>query len=150
VSIVNRDQQRTAFSHIAGQPVQAVENRRRSIGRHVTARGDFERLEDRLRVRGPAAEKLSARIRRRRDGQVLEQLSHHPERELALEVVATRCHHLKATALGFCATGPQQAGLADPRRSLDERDATTTPNRFSKHAPEPRKLSLTFDQNVTN
>jgi hypothetical protein len=127
-----------------------VENRRRSIGRHVTARGDFERLEDRLRVRRPAAEKLGARIRRRRDGQVLEQLSHHPERKLALEVIATRCQHPKATALGFCANRPQQPGLADPRRSLDERDPTTIPACVLQHEPKPRKLRLTFDQNVTN
>jgi hypothetical protein len=71
--------------------------------------------------------------------QGLEELAHHPEGELALELGPAGGQRAHPRRLGPAPGLAQQPGLADPRRALDEHQPRVTVGRLG-HQPVDRPL----------
>jgi hypothetical protein len=123
VQVVDGEHKRAPLGQVDRQPVEAVEDGEGALvvgevgGRHRSRpeQGGGERggtLEGRLAV-------LCARTRDDR----LEELAYDAERERPLELPAAGRQDGDASRVGPLAELPEQRRLADPRRTLDHREA---------------------------
>src|SRR4029079_9287332 len=76
----------------------------------------------------------------------IEQLSHDAERQLALEVASARGEHAETGVLRCVASRGEQAGLPDPGRSLDQRQAAPPLERALDQIPENTELTVALEQ----
>ena len=125
VRVVDQQDQRSPGREVRGQPVEAVQHRGLRLGR----RGPEHRLSER---RGAAEVELGG----------LEQLTHDPEREVALELAGASAEH--ETRRERARVG-EQRGLADPRRPVDQQARAGR-----RDGPlDRRQLPLTFLEHST-
>ena len=103
-----------------------------------------ESVEDRLGRGGGALEGGLAHPRVGEQG--LEQLAHHPERKLALELGAAGAEHRDAVGGGEPAHRGEQRRLPDPRRPLDQRHASARPADAGDQRVELGHLALALEQ----
>ena len=137
VAVVDRHEQRRPVGEVDDQPVQAVE---RLEARVVAALALLAREQAR-RGAGGARERIGGSVQGR-----LEQLAHHAERERLLELGAGRLERRQAGMLGRRACRTRQLGLADPGRSLDERERPRAGARLRERVATRRKLALPLEQ----
>ena len=145
VQVVHRQQHRPVRGHVRGQPVEAVERREGGVGDHpVGAR--VRGLEDRPRGRGgagqPALASLPVGERR------LEELPHDPERELALELAATRGEHPHVVLLRRPPKLREQPALTDARRTLHQREPAAPARGVLEHGTERLELAVSFQKQL--
>ena len=116
VQVVHRDHQRLLGGQVRRQPVQAVQGGERGVGRRaVLARRGVQDLLG--RGRGPGQQR---RPRSRVGHGGLEQLAHHAEGELALQLAAAGAEHPDPGAGRPLAQLGHQAALADAGAALDQ------------------------------
>lgn len=143
VEVVDREQQRTVAAQVDGQPVEPVQHRERHVAAVRSITGT-DRLEERPCGRGGAAEQRVVVLRRRHHR--LEELAHDAERELALELSATRGQHEKARLLRSPARLRHQPRLPDSGWSLDEHEPPLAGGRLLDQFVERRQLALSLEQ----
>ena len=88
MQVVDHEQRRLLKGHVGREPVEAVVDRERALCGRVLRSGELRRSEERFHEHGGPREQVSAEIRRGGREQRLEQLTHDPVRELALEFAA--------------------------------------------------------------
>lgn len=135
MQVVDGEQNRATDTQVDGQPVQPVQGRERRVGVVVAVRTQFEHG-----ARRACRAREHRLIATRQRG--FEELAHHAERELALQLSPTRSHD-PHTRGGRSSPGlGQQPGLADASRALDEPDAGLTGNDGVDERLERRELLL--------
>ena len=138
MQVVDGDDERGAGSDVQRQPVEAVQRREGRVARRVLRADD---VQDRRRRRGRAPHQLGLR-----GDAGLEQLAHHPEAELALEVAGAGVEHAGATRRRTAAQLLQQPALADARRALDHRDAPRAGRHVGEQPVDDPELALPLDE----
>jgi hypothetical protein len=138
MQIVDGDEQRRVGGEVDRQPVEPVQDRER----RVVARGRSRRVEDLAR----GARRGAQLLRLRREQLLLEELAHDPERELLLELAATRDQHARACVRCQTAALGQQPRLADARRSLDGDQARPALGGADDRLAQGRDLVLALEQ----
>ena len=144
VQVVDDQQRGLVEGEVGGDPVEAMQHRERrlrSLSHHVCR----SRREQRRTELGGTCQQLGAEIRRRRGERRLEQLPHDPERELALELSASRGQHLELPRVGELPRCAQQPRLADPGGPLDDDQTTLTGAGRIEHRRQCGDLRLTLE-----
>ena len=131
VQVVDRDKRRLQKGHVGRQPVQAVQDRKRALRGRVLRTGQWRGPEQRLNQRGRPREQLRADIRIGRREQRLEQLTHDPVGELALELAAAGGQH----------PHPRRAGDRPRLASRRVLPMPALPSMTTNRPPPPRAAS---------
>jgi hypothetical protein len=115
------------------------------VGRHARRVGNGC-TEDRLGGRGGAGQPalVDALVAQGR----LEQLAHHPERELPLELAPARREHPEPVLLGSRAELGEEPALADPGRTLDEREPALAIGRVRERGPKRLELAIALEERL--
>ena len=141
VQVVDGEHQRPVGGEVEQQPVEAVERGERRVA--LGGRGLQRREHGARRGRGARQRTLA----RRRLGELrLEQLPHHAERELPLELRGARGQRQRARRLAAAAERRQQAALPDPGRPLDQHRPALAAERAGELALERLDLPFALDQ----
>jgi hypothetical protein len=135
VRVVDRQQQRPLAGQAGADPVQTVQDLQRA-GR------------PRRRPR-----RLGPQHRRRHAGGAIQlrplpfqELAHHAEGQLALQLRAAGAAHRQPVLAPQPAGGLQQPGLADPGGALDQQQAAPPGSRRRGQRPDPGQLGLPLEQ----
>jgi len=120
-----------------------VQGRERGVGRHAVCLG-VRRVEDRPRRGGGAREPALAHLPVRERG--LEELPHHPERELALELAAASGEHPHVVLPRGPPQLREQPALSNPGRALHQRQPATAALRALEHGTERVELAVWFEE----
>ena len=104
------------------------------------------RRDHRLGQARRAGEQLGALVRIRAGHAWLEQLTHDPETEIALQLAAAPMQHAEAHAGRDRARLLEQARLADPRRSLDHRRPPLAGAGIRQQRPQHGQVALALQQ----
>jgi hypothetical protein len=126
------------------QPVQPVQDRERRLGAGVILGRDEHRLRQRCRTHQQDAPLRLVGADQHR----LEQLADDSERQLTLQLAAARAHHAKLA--GGCPSCTQEAGLADPRRTLHHQPAALSAQRRSEQSLKRGELALPVDERTVS
>jgi hypothetical protein len=122
-----------------------MERREGGVGNHpVGAR--VRGLEDRPGGRGGAGQPALASLTVRE--RWLEELPHDPERELALELAATRGEHPHVVLLRRPPKLRQQPALPNARRTLHQGQPATPARGVLKHGTERLELAVSFQKQL--
>lgn len=139
VGIVNGQQQGAALCQVRRKPVQPVQD---SLGRRIKARRDVE--DGALRKTRRTGEKMIA------IGFVahslLEALAHEAHRILTLQRASAPVQDGHPGRRGAFSDARQQARLADPRRSFDQRGRARPRPRRVQHRVEARELVIALHE----
>ena len=137
VAVVDQHEQRRLVGEVDDQPVQAVER----LEARICALLPVVAREQARRGTGGAGERIGRSVEGR-----LEQLAHHAERERLLELRPRRLERRQTGVLGRRARRTRQLGLADPGRSLDQRERSRACARLREPVATGRKLALPLEQ----
>ncbi len=147
VRVVHGEDERTRGREIDRQPVQAVDNRvgpSRAGGRLV----EPDRIEQRRREPGGPLEQLCPLVGGHAAEPRLEQLTHHAEREVALELAGASLRGLEALLACLGDRLGEETALADPGRALDEGEAAFAGAGAREQLAEDRELAFALQQLV--
>jgi hypothetical protein len=148
--VVDHQRHRPLGRQVREQPVEPVEHREgrvRSGQRGLAGRAVRPRqAEQRCRDPGWALQERGTLAVRRLRQERLDQLPHHAERELALQLGTARPQHPEALGLRHLARGPEHHGLAHAGGPLDDERAASTLARPPQAPPDPLELPLALEQ----
>ena len=142
LEVVHREEERPLGGEVEGEPVEPVQ------------RGEGILAPTVARVGAGAAEHSARAVGRPVEGAIvavgpghraLEELAHHPEGEVALELAPPRGEHAQGP-LGRPAQAREQPGLADAGRSLDDQKASVTRLRRLDKRIQSRQLVFSLKQ----
>jgi hypothetical protein len=142
VDVVDRQHQWPVVGDVRDEPVERVE-----VGERVVA-GDVDRTraEKRCGARGRAVEPCRAPVGGGAREQGLEELAHHHERKLPIELRGARAEHLHAAVARPRPRTLDQARLADAGRALDEQHPTAARERLLEQVADQAELASAFEQ----
>src|SRR5439155_22797580 len=140
-----------ALAEVGSQPVQAVQQREVHGGAPAGSRllgGDERRLtgKQRRRQARAAREDLGTLGAARRAHATLEELHGDAQREVALELAATRAQDLELGDDGELARGPQQARLPQARLAFDDHDRAAAAGGLVDRLADARKLGVALEE----
>ena len=139
--VVDGDHHGRAAGEVAGQPVQPVQRREHRVGLRADQRGG---VEDPVGSERGAGEQVGARLGRGQHR--VEQLPHHPESELPLQLAAATAQHGGARCARLAADQVEQGRLADPGRALDDGQPRDPVERRAQARAQPGGLRLAVHQ----
>ena len=143
VQVVHREGHGGVGGQVVEQPVEAVQDRERAVGRGRRQRGGA-RGEERSRE-GRGALEQALWVRGRRDGR-LQQLPHAAVGEVALELAGPRSQAREARLGGRAGGRPEQARLAQPGRALHEDGLAAPLPGLAQGMGDRRQLALALEE----
>jgi hypothetical protein len=143
VQVVHRQQKWPPRGDVRRQPVEPVQRRQRRVrGRRSCELGG---VEDGRGERRRVGEQLGSLLRGQPGKKRLEQLSHDPVGERALELGAARAQDLHPRLPGSRLPLHDQGRLADSRRSLDHQQPLAADGRPDRGV-DRRQLRVALEQ----
>ena len=143
MQVIHCEQKRPPRGDVRRQPVEAVQRRQRSVRGRLSCK--LSGVEDGRGERGRAGEQLGALLRRQVSQKRLEELSHHPVGERALELGAPGAQDLHSPLMGSRLCLHDQGRLADSRRALDRQQLVAT-ECGADHGVDRRQLRVALEQ----
>ena len=147
--VVDDEKERSLGREVRAEPVEAVEDRERGIdGRRRRAVGVRRpgEPEEAGRHSGAAVQQVGALELGCLGQQGLEELAHHAEGEVALELRPARAEHAHAALCGGGTCRGEQRGLADPGRPFDHEERPVARAGLGERRLDPRELLGPLEQ----
>ena len=150
MGVIDHQRQGALRRQVGAQPVQPVEHRERRVRGDRRSRShavtQARKTQQPCRHPGRPIQQLGPLLLRRSRHHRLDQLAHHPERELALQLRPARSQYPETLSLCRIPGDRQQHGLADPSRPLHHQRSATALPRPLQALPYPLQLSITLEQ----
>ncbi len=143
VQVVHREGHGSVGGQVVEQPVEAVQDGERAVGRGRRQRGGARGEERSRQGRGALEQALG--VRGRRDGR-LQQLPHAAVGEVALELAGPRSEAGEARPGGRAGGRPEQARLAQPGRALHEDGLAAPMGGLAQGMGDRRQLALALEE----
>ncbi len=149
VGVVDDQTEWTDGGQIRAQPVEAVENRERGIDarrRRAVRSGCAWKSEQPGRHSGRGLQQIGTLELRCLGQRRLEELTHHSESEIALELRPPRPKHAHSRV---CCRGPRrgkQRGLTNPSRPFDHQERAPSRASLGQRRLDPRQLLIPLEQ----
>ena len=148
VRVVDDQAERPDGSEVRAEPIEAVEDREGGIDArrkriHCSRAGEAEHAGRHARS---ALQQIGAFELGCLDQHRLEQLTHHSEGEIALELGPSRAKHAHSVLRRRCARRSEQRRLADPGRTFDNHEPAAPRARVDQRRFDPRQLIGPLEQ----
>ena len=151
VGVVDAEHDRLGGGQVGAQPVEAVQDREGRIGRGGGRLALLQRTGKPEHAGGEPRRPLQQVVAlggARLVEQRLEELAHHAEGEVALELGAARAQEARRPVLGGDPGGREDGRLADPGRSFDDHAAPRSPARRGDRRVDAPKLALALEEQI--
>ena len=147
--VVDEEAKRLDGGQVRAEPVKAVEDRERGIEaqRGRTVCGWCARKPQQTgRDAGGAVQEIGALVLRCVNQRRLEELTHDPEGEVALEFGSPRTEHAHSALCRCGSRRREQSRLADPRRPFKDDEGAAPGASLGQRGLDPRQLLAPFEE----